>query len=271
LVVFFGSYALGDCPDLTYSCDKDRGNGKSAGEIKVGQCWKGLGCYECRGGTEDHAKIARECNEKYASQCEGNCYACAQGVVRKSSPQVLCFDTDGHVHAFDISSGASKPKTQTQWTWFNLPDDGWGWPIYILALWNGSQTPASFTLTLKDWQQSPLSTLAYTVNPEDTSYVNLNTLWPSHFDYSVGGSDIPAYIIEVQATGQLIAQYFTASSDIYACFNAQTDIDAIHSGHDTIALPVTAEVAGDALYDGTTALCYGRYFGISFNKLPKSK
>ena len=80
----------------------------------------------------------------------------------------------------------------------------------------------------------------------------------------MGGIDIPSYIIEVQAAGQAIAPYFTASSQIYACFNAQTNIDASHPGHDTIALPVTAEVAGDALYDGTSVSCYARYFGMTF-------
>ncbi|MGD0915067.1 MAG: hypothetical protein ABSB22_01305 [Thermodesulfobacteriota bacterium] len=148
---------------------------------------------------------------------------------------------------------AARVKTHTAWWWFSLPDDGWNWPIYILDVGNPGQASVAITFTLKDWSFVPLETREYTINPKGRLSVTLSDLWPSHFNYSLGGIDITDYIIEVKVTERQIDQYFRAWPEIDACFNEESptfDSNECSPGY---------------------TCCYARYFGIFFGKLPKQQ
>jgi len=140
---------------------------------------------------------------------------------------------------------ATKVKTHTAYWWFNLPDDGWNWPLYRLESGNSGHVPATVTLTLKDWQFKPLEIeiFTYIINPGGYLYVTLNDLWPSYFNYN----KIIDYIIEVKVTEQKIDEYFRSWPTIHACGNPDSPI------FDPNGLGIG---------------CYARYFGIIFLKLP---
>ena len=94
--LIFGSYALADCKDTTYYCHKDHGNGPSVGTVTFGNCFRLLtpegtvmGCSICGG---DYSRPTQECNRRYTTQCEGNCWACPHD--RKESIS-HCYDAKG--------------------------------------------------------------------------------------------------------------------------------------------------------------------------------
>jgi hypothetical protein len=145
---------------------------------------------------------------------------------------------------------ATKVKTHTAYWWFNLPDDGWNWPLYRLDSGNYlGHIPATIVITLKDWQFKPLEIeiFTYIINPGKSLDVTLNDLWPSYFDYNTGYAKITDYIIEIKVTEQKIDEYFYVWPEIDACGNPNSPMfDPNGLGTD----------------------CYARYFGIIFLKLP---
>lgn len=164
-------------------------------------------------------------------------------------------------------------RTHTQYRWFSLPTDGWNWPTYILGLDNPGHGPATFTLTLKDLQFSSLGSLTYSVDPQQDQYVNLNMLWPDHFDYAKGDPDIINFIIEVRITEQQVDQSFRALALINICFDTDANPYSYYShyGSTNILIHVPVHQVGHAYYDGTDVWCYGAYPGIGFGKVPKYK
>lgn len=176
---------------------------------------------------------------------------------------------------------AGKQKQHTVLRWFNLPIDEFNWPTYILNFYTWGSAPATFTLTLKDYQFSTVDTYSFTGNPfsgnpQDEHFINLNLLWPEHFNYAKGDPDIIDYVIEVQMTEPQFDSTFRSISVIYACLNGGADPSYYFDvqGANTQGyrgLPVTPAVAGDAFYDGRYVFCYGMYTGIGFGKVPKYK
>lgn len=104
--VICGSFAYAEeqsvekrhCSDKTMYCMKDQGKGKSAGHVMMGQCWYWIppGCDDCN--HTDYGKYTRECNEQYASECGGKCWACDTS-KSGGSGVLTCYDSDGHGHA----------------------------------------------------------------------------------------------------------------------------------------------------------------------------
>jgi hypothetical protein len=97
VIVFCGSYAYADCKDKTLRCIKDRGTKSSAGKVSMGQCfYLPLGCDDCK--HTHYAKYANECNEQYASECKGNCWACYPADGSSFDGELTCYDTNGKAH-----------------------------------------------------------------------------------------------------------------------------------------------------------------------------
>ncbi len=97
VVGFCGTDAYADCADKTLRCIKDRGTKSSAGEVKMGQCFNILlGCTDCK--HTHYGKYATECNETYASACEGQCWACYPADGSSFSGELTCYDTVGKAH-----------------------------------------------------------------------------------------------------------------------------------------------------------------------------
>jgi hypothetical protein len=55
-----------------------------------------FGCDDCK--HTKYAKYANECNEQYASKCEGKCWACYPADGSSFSGELTCYDTDGKGH-----------------------------------------------------------------------------------------------------------------------------------------------------------------------------
>lgn len=92
------AYEKSHCSDTTLRCMKNKGSGKEAGKVNMGQCFCAFcfppGCNDCP--NTDYGKYATECNDKFSTECEDNCYACS--IVSGGEGALNCYDKDGHVH-----------------------------------------------------------------------------------------------------------------------------------------------------------------------------
>lgn len=105
IFIIWGSFACAEdevagkrhCSDKTLQCVKDQGKGKSAGHVKMGQCWYWFppGCDDCN--NTDYAKYTNECNSSYASDCADNCWAC-DTKNSGGSGLLTCYDSGGKSH-----------------------------------------------------------------------------------------------------------------------------------------------------------------------------
>jgi hypothetical protein len=77
LVLGAGMPASADCQDTKVECWAPKGDGthdEFAGGVKVGACWqwKAFGCMPCA--MEQSCDYKANCNSKYPSKCNGNCW-----------------------------------------------------------------------------------------------------------------------------------------------------------------------------------------------------
>jgi len=101
--LMFGSYVLADCPDSTYYCHKNHGNGPSVGTVTFGNCWT-WSAFACRICGGDYSRPTQECNRRYATQCEGNCWACPHYADFKEKIS-HCYDANGNCQGSGCDSG----------------------------------------------------------------------------------------------------------------------------------------------------------------------
>jgi hypothetical protein len=98
IVVTCSSYAYADCGSKTLLCVENKGLGKEAGKVKMGQCFELtlLKCDDCP--HTNYGKYARECNESYGSQCKEHCYVCSPADGSSFSGELTCYDSEGKGH-----------------------------------------------------------------------------------------------------------------------------------------------------------------------------